>query len=146
MNNQQKNMRANQARFLEAYEKLGYISKAAAAAGITSRAHYKWMAADPDYAERFDDAHLVHCETLEVEARRRAVEGVTQKVYFKGDVCGDKQVYSDQLLVVLLKGAMPDKYADRKQISGHNGGPLEIHEEIVFADGSTDEADDSGLF
>lgn len=150
--------RANQEAFLAAYEVRGLVSQASKDAGISRRNHYKWMSNDADYVERFEDAHEAFCETLEAAARQRAVEGVTDPIYWQGEEVGGKLKFSDSLLMFLLKGAMPDKYADRKQVSGPGGAPLEIVEEIIFvgdddrkplAESAIDDShfdDDSGLF
>jgi hypothetical protein len=52
-------------------------------------------------------------ERLEQEARRRAVEGTKKNVYYQGEPCGVNTEYSDTLLIFLLKGAKPEKYAER---------------------------------
>ena len=45
-----------------------------------------------------------HCDALEAEARRRAVEGVRKPVFYQGVICGWVGEYSDTLLIFLLKG------------------------------------------
>ncbi|HOS78432.1 MAG TPA: hypothetical protein PLL15_10325 [Syntrophales bacterium] len=64
------------------------------------------------------DAHL---RKLEDEAERRAVEGVEEDVFSPhGKKVGKRRVYSDTLLVKLLKATAPEKYADSP--SGAGGG------------------------
>lgn len=46
-------------------------------------------------------------EQLVVEARRRAM-GVEKNVYYKGEVVGVEKEYSDNLLMFLIKGRMPE--------------------------------------
>lgn len=46
-------------------------------------------------------------ECLVQEAKRRAVHGVEEDVYYKGEVVGQKRVYSDSLLQTLLKAKDP---------------------------------------
>jgi len=130
-----------QAAFLAAYAECGVISRAAEACDMSTRRHYEWLERDDEegtYETAFNDAREHAAGLLETEARRRAIEGVKEPVYQKGECVGYKQKYSDTLLIFLMKGAMPDKYADRKQISGKGGGPLEIHEEIVFSNDDSD--------
>lgn len=124
-----------QAAFLAAYAQCGVISHACIAAEIDARRHYDWLENDVDgiYEEKFAEARDHASGLLELEARRRAIEGVTETIFWQGLPVGTKTKYSDTLLMFLLKGSLPDKYAERKQISGTNGGPLEIHEEIVIA-------------
>ena len=127
---------AKQQAFLNAYMELGVISHAARAVGISPRMHYDWMR-NSEYAEEFEEAYLFACDVLEAEARRRATEGVKEYLYFKDEpILKDgehayKLKYSDSLLMFLLKGALPDKYAERKQITNKDGGTLELVEEII---------------
>jgi hypothetical protein len=102
-----------QRQFLAAYRECGIISLAAKAAGCERRSHSMWMARDPDYPALFAEAKEEACESLEKEARRRAVEGVDRPVYQGGRKIGTLKEYSDVLLIFLMKGAMPDKYKDR---------------------------------
>lgn len=87
-------------KFLEAYAELGTITHAATAAGIDRRTHYDWLESDQDYALAFADAENAAVDMLEGEARRRAFAG------------------SDTLVIFLLKGMRPEKYADRKHVTG----------------------------
>lgn len=134
MANNKKN-EAKQAAFLAAFSECGNISRAAKIAGIERRSHYSWIK-DPIYAERFADAENQAVDTLEAEARRRAVEGIDEPVYYKGEVCGTVRKYSDTLLIFLLKGARPDKYRDnvRQEITGKDGGPLRLSIEDMLED------------
>jgi len=49
-------------------------------------------------------------DLLEAEARKRAIEGVTEPVYHQDKVVGTIQKYSDSLLMFLLQAAFPEKY------------------------------------
>lgn len=142
--------------FLAAYARTGNVTQAAAAAGITRRTHYVWLHEDgPDgdaYREAFERAEEEAADWLEAEARRRAVEGVVRyKFDKKGNplrhpVTGEPYYeleYSDTLLIFLLKGARPDKYADRQkhEVTGKNGAPFVVvmQEDLpkdVYGDGS----------
>lgn len=105
---------ARQRAFLAAYRKCGVISVAAESAKVDRTQHYRWLEdkAD-DYQERFEHAKEDACEALEVEARRRAVDGWDEPVFHDGHVCGKKRRFSDALLIFLLKGANPEKYRER---------------------------------
>lgn len=119
--------------FLAAFAEVGTITHAAELAGIDRQAHYRWLKDDPDYPALFADADEKACEKLEQEARRRAIEGVGEPVFYKGEPCGTVQKYSDTLLIFLLKGAMPEKYRERyaAELTGPGGGAIEV----VFVDG-----------
>jgi hypothetical protein len=102
--------------FLAAYASLGNVTKAAEASGTCRQAHYDNLQNDPVYAEVFSAAHDAAADLLEAEARRRAVEGTTKPVFYKGEECGGIQEYSDTLLMFLLKGVRPEKYRDNVQV------------------------------
>lgn len=106
--------------FLVAYSELGNRTQAAKAAGIDRRNHSNWMRGDGEYRTAFEEAHQQACETLEEEARRRAVDGVEEPVHYKGEKVDTVKKYSDTLLMFLLKGALPEKYRERYegQVSG----------------------------
>lgn len=113
--------------FLDALAKCGVIGDALQAAGIKSRATITNLRnSDPAFSDAYDEAIEESRDTLESEARRRAVEGVTRiKWVGKGD---DREpveevAYSDQLLIFLLKGERGDKFADRTkaEISNPDG-------------------------
>ena len=51
-------------------------------------------------------------------ARRRAIDGFEEPVFYQGAVVGAVRKYSDRMLELLLKGHAPEKYKDRVQHSG----------------------------
>lgn len=131
-------MGVHQATFLESFRQHGNVSIAAAAAGVDRRQHYRWLKDDATYAELFADALDEAGDYLEAEARRRAVEGLVRYKFNKDGtpVCHPdayatnpenghfepsefrpyfEREFSDTLLIFLLKGARPEKYADRKK-------------------------------
>lgn len=141
--------------FLAAYARTGNITQAAAAAGITRRTHYVWLDAEGEegeaYRAAFEDAKEQAADYLEAEARRRAVEGLVRYRFnragnpLKHPVTGEPYYeleYSDTLLIFLLKGARPDKYADRTrtEITGRDGAPLGVVMLPEVRDGADDDA------
>lgn len=78
---------------------------------------YARKRADKDFAAAWAVALEMAGDVFEAEAARRAVEGVTKDIYYKGEVVGHEQQYSDGLLGKLLDGAKPDKYAPKKEKS-----------------------------
>jgi hypothetical protein len=107
--------------FLGAFAETGSVTAAARAADIYRSTHYYWLE-NPEYAKAFDQAQEEATDRLEEEARRRAVQGV-QRLKFGGNGAPLKDprtgevyvehVYSDSLLVALLRANRPEKYADR---------------------------------
>ncbi len=111
--------------FLVAYAKCGNLSHAARVCRTERKAHYDWLQSSVTYPDAFKQAHEEACERLEQEARRRAMDGVGRKVFYKGvpvidPETGEQYVeryYSDALLIRLLTAFMPEKYADKREVS-----------------------------
>lgn len=112
-----KGKKALQEEFLSAYESMGNISGAARLVGMTRATHYLWMSSDPTYPERFESSDEIAIDRLEQEARRRAIVGVEDPVFHGGKIVGATKRYSDTLLIFLLKGARPEKYRERQDVS-----------------------------
>lgn len=110
--------------YLDDLAKHGNVSKAARAAGMKLKTVLQYRKADSEFAEAEELAQQEASDALEDAARTRAVDGIEQAVFDKeGRVTGFKTTYSDSLLTLLLKGAKPDKYADRQksEISNPDG-------------------------
>lgn len=106
--------------FLAAYSECGNITQAAEIADTARSNHYVWLNDDPDYPAAFAEADKQAIDKLEQEARRRAVHGVEEPVFHKGEICGTVQKYSDTLLIFLMKGANPVKYRENTHVE-HSG-------------------------
>jgi hypothetical protein len=115
-------------RFLSALREGRSVSAAAADAGVSYRLAYYWRAKDAEFAKAWQEALEEGTDRLEDEARRRAVEGTTKPIYHRGERVGEVQVYSDALLMLLLRARRPDKYRDRVEHTGKDGAPLEVKE------------------
>jgi hypothetical protein len=73
---------------------------------------YRHRHAEPKFARAWDDACEDAADLLELEARRRAVEGVEKPVFYRGERVGVVREYSDSLLMFLLKGCRPEKFRE----------------------------------
>lgn len=108
-----------QAAFLTALVLMaGRRSLAARAAKVARSTHYRWMETDANYKLLYERAMLQVVEVLEDEATTRAVEGVRKGIYFQGCRVATERVYSDGLMMFLLRGAAPDKYREKTEHSG----------------------------
>ena len=125
-------------KFLAALAETGNVTKACGIAKIGRMTVYDWRDGDEYFTTRWEKALDKGADALEDEATRRAHDGVEEPVYFKGEVVGHVQKYSDTLLIFLLKGRRPEKYKDRFEHSGKAGDPLRIEH-------SSREIDLSGL-
>ena len=118
--------------FLMAYAHCGQLKRSCQAADLDHSMHYYWLKVDPAYRVAFAEAQSLAGSTLEEEAIRRARDGVTRTVYRGGEPIGEETIYSDTLLIFLMKGAMPAKYGDRVAHTGDQGGPMVL--KVVYED------------
>lgn len=108
-----------QRRFLAAFRETANVTAAAQLAGIHRCTHYQWLGTNPNYAHEFEAGKQEAVDRLEDEAHRRAVEGVLEPTgWHDGEPGGYVRRYSDRLLILLLKGAMPEKYGDSVSVRG----------------------------
>lgn len=112
--------------FIRELRSHGLINTAATTAGVTRRRVNKMREESAEFDYQVTDALEQAADELELEARRRAVEGVEKGVYYQGDRVDTEVQYSDGLLTTLLKAKRADEFAERKQISGAGGGPVTV--------------------
>ncbi len=111
------------AKFLELLAQTGKVGASARAVGFNSTASlHKLRRDDEDFAEDWSHAVEAAGDVLEEEAARRALQGVREEIYYKGEVVGAKYMYSDQLLMFLLRGNNPGKYNQ----GGHGGANINL--------------------
>ncbi len=65
---------------------------------------------DPEFNKKVLNAIDEGYDMLEEEARRRAVDGVVEPVWYKGEQVGGIRKYSDGLLTTLLKAYRPKRF------------------------------------
>lgn len=102
--------------FLIALSTNGNVTGACYAAKIDRSAAYRAKDDDPEFAARWDEALQIAVDRLEAEAWRRAVDGVDEPVFQKGQQVGAIRRYSDQLMLTLLKAHNPDKFRDKVEL------------------------------
>lgn len=127
--------------FIENLTLTGLEREARVHAGVSLAKYRKALDDDPDFAEQVQEAKERAVDRLESEARRRAVEGVTRHVYYKGEVVGEQTDYSDSLLMFLLKANRPDKFGDKTTLKGSKAEPLRIEIRDVSGNVETYSAD-----
>jgi len=124
-----KKLRDWQPVFLVALARTGLVGQAAREAGVNPKTAYhardlrnrsgKDFLRAQRFAQAWDDARQEALENIEVEVRRRALQGSqrTRHIYYKGKHVGTETVhlYSDQLLIFLLKTILPEKYGDHSR-------------------------------
>lgn len=122
--------------FIETLATTGNVSASAKLIGKSRFAVYAARDSDEEFAKRWDEALEEACDTLEAEARRRALEGVDQPVYYLGEECGRIRKYSDTLLMFLLNG-----YRSSRFKRGEEGGSSTVTVNVKYDDESPDSDD-----
>lgn len=102
----------NKERFLEKLKETGNVTLSARLIGLGRSRAYDYRAEDKEFAALWEEAEAEAADLLEEEARRRAVAGVENPVFHKGEIVGHVTSYSDLLLIFLLKGLRPEKFRD----------------------------------
>lgn len=124
--------------FLRTLEECGNVLRTCETVGV-SRAHaYVERDADEDFRREWAAALDAYVERLEGEADDRAVRGVMVPVVGRiGDgqdgVIATERKPSDALLMFRLKALAPDRYRERRELTGAGGKPL-IPERFRVAD------------
>ena len=70
-----------------------------------------------DFAYEWDDLRQALVDKLQTAAIKRAVDGVKEPVYYKGEKIGSVKKYSDPLLMFLMKAHAPDLYGDKRTLN-----------------------------
>lgn len=146
--------------FLEALRNVPVIRHACEAVGVNRTTAWRAREADEEFAKDWDDAMEEGVDRAEQEAFRRAVVGFEEPVVDKGrlayryeryvDPDGNEQYrpvlddngqpvpltvrkHSDALLALYLKGRRKKVYADRTELTGADGGPVQQIDETAKA-------------
>jgi hypothetical protein len=130
--------------FLASLREWPVVARACEVVDIERSTAYRARDTDEAFARAWDDAMEHGVDKAEQEAFRRAVEGVVDDVYHQGVVVGQKRVYSDSLLALLLKGRRKRVYAERTEHTGPDGGPIQ-QQQVVIATGVPSDDDFSDL-
>lgn len=93
---------------------------------MSRRAVYNIREKNEKFRLEWDSAVEEGTDTLEDEAKRRAYEGVDHPVTYQGEITATYKDYSDTLLMFILKARRPDKYRERQEVSGPDGGPIPV--------------------
>lgn len=104
--------------FLGHFRVHGNVSQACRELDIPRGDVYRWKEHDEEFMLGWNVAEVEATESLEEEARNRAVDGTQKPVYQGGQLVGFVTEKSDTLLIFLLKARNPSKYRDK-----HDGAP-----------------------
>lgn len=112
--------------YLLALSRTGIILRACKAAEISHALPWVWRQDDAVFVTLEAQARKLGAERLVQEAYRRAVEGIDKPIYYEGKRIDTLKEYSDTLLIFLLKGALPDVYRERMELTGDRTRPLTV--------------------
>jgi len=99
----------------------GTVTAACRGSGVGHSTHYHWLQHDPAYAQRFKQSELEAIDVCETEARRRAIVGVDEPVFYQGRHVGAVRKYSDTLLMFNSRGQGSEHATPTGQRRGDDG-------------------------
>ncbi len=110
-----------QTAFLTAYAASCDIKQGLKAAGITRAQLRRWQEHDESFLQRFHQAEVEAIESLEYEARIRAIAGskLVRRVFRHGLLYEEIHEWrpSDAMMTKLLQAAKPEKYGERLTVT-----------------------------
>lgn len=115
----------NTVSFLRVLESTGKYSHASRAIGAPLSAYRLRSERDPLFKAKMEEAIQFYKDGFEVEAVRRAVNGVDKDIYWQGTVVGTEKHYSDSLLARLLRANDPDKFGDKQEVNHNVNGTIQ---------------------
>lgn len=110
--------------FLTALSECGSVTLACEIAGIARNSAYLWKRDDESFRKSWESAVEFAGDLLESEAFRRAHDGYDKPIYQGGQLVGTVREYSDTLMTFLLRGLKRERYGDKTELLGANGGPI----------------------
>lgn len=145
--------------FVTALSMTGVISHACSAAGMSHTTYRRWRDDDGDFAEATQEAFAIAADAVELEARRRAMDGHEEPVVHMGhqtyclNADGSLKLdenfdpipfvvhrKSDRLLEIMLKAKKP-AFRDKSDLTllGADGGPIKSSVTVEFVKPDKDE-------
>lgn len=88
--------------FMAQYMNTCRIDMASKASGISRETAYMRRRNDPEFAKLFEEARAIAVGVMEDEGIRRAVKGVLEPVFYRGEEVGYVRKFSDGLLQFML--------------------------------------------
>lgn len=123
-----------QLEFLSYLADSGLLTDACSLANITASTVRKYRKRDTNFDNACKLAIERSSDKLEMEARRRALEGIDEPVFYQGDVVGYVRKYSDSLLQFLLRGNRPEKFRENSTtVNNINGVSITNFSDMALA-------------
>jgi hypothetical protein len=105
------------ARYLKTVGQVGTLTAGCRAARCSPHTVYAWREHDLAFAMAEAEARTAFADAVEEEAIRRAWHGIKRPIYQGGKLVGYETVYSDNLLLQLLRAHKPEKYRENVQLA-----------------------------
>ncbi len=112
--------------FLKTLAETGSVKFAVKIAGLHKSSIYEARQKNLAFKQAWAEALQVAAGTLEDEARRRAVDGWEEPVYWDGKLVGTIHRHSDRLLEMLVCGYSERFRVDRQEIANAPGQQLAV--------------------
>jgi hypothetical protein len=81
----------------------------------------------PEFDELWSSIYDTATDKIEDAAFKRAVTGITEAIYYQGELVDYKTVYSDSLLTLLLQSRRPEIYRQRQIVDDNKTGSLSFN-------------------
>lgn len=99
------------ARFLQRLARSWCVHDAANFAKVSYATAYRHKKKDERFRNRWHEIlNVRYAERLEATARRRALNGWREPVFYQGEMTGSVRKFSDALTIFMLKANLPTKY------------------------------------
>jgi len=123
---------ALKAKFLEVYRKVRSVAVACRGLEIHPKTIYEYLKPDSEYFdEKFYEEYELLKEEIKEEvlssALEKAMDGWIEPVFYQGEQTDEIRKKSDYLHGILLKGYHSDIMAERKELTGANGGAVRFN-------------------
>ena len=117
--------------FIERLKATGNVTLAAAGAGVSRTHVYRARNRNKTFRRRWDEALEQAVDLLAGEARRRAT-GFKRDIWYAGEKVGEESVYSDALLMFLLRAHLPQLYRDNVVVEHAGGMEVTGNRKVTF--------------
>ena len=107
--------------FLTCLRDTGNVTAACMVAKIDRANVYRRRERDAEFKAAWEIALEISIDKLEIVARGRAIEGVKEPIYYKGELIDHVYRPSDRLMELLLKAHRPEKFNPVQKLE-HSGG------------------------
>lgn len=119
--------------YLAALRECPVIQHGCNAAGVDRTTVWRHRQDDEAFAQAEKEAMDAGVDRAEREAFSRAIDGWREPVFYQGEQCGEVLKKSDAMLSLILKGRRKAVYAERTELTGADGAPLDAADDTARA-------------